>query len=101
MELSRIPLIPVHAPGATLLAGDDGPGELTDASGRRRLRVDETALALWELCDGETTVDEMVAACCDLFDAAPAVVARDVAATLDKLGQADLLRWQAVPRLVP
>jgi hypothetical protein len=40
--------------------------------------LNETALALWELCDGGTTADEMVSAICVLFDADRRVIAADV-----------------------
>ncbi len=39
------------------------------SSGRasRSVALNPTALALWELCDGNTTVREMVDAVCELF----------------------------------
>jgi hypothetical protein len=30
--------------------------------------LNPTALALWELCDGSTTTEEMVLAVCELFE---------------------------------
>lgn len=44
------------------LARHEGAHVLHDADGRRLCVVNDTAAALWELCDGTTTVEEMVAA---------------------------------------
>lgn len=93
----RLP-VPRHAPG--VLLRPDGEGALLLAaqatragSDDRGLALDPTALALWELCDGETSVDEMTLAVCALFDAKPATVRPDITAVLDKLDAAGLLEW--------
>jgi pyrroloquinoline quinone biosynthesis protein D len=39
--------------------------------------LNETALAIWQLCDGETSPQEMVAASCMLFAVDPDQVAQD------------------------
>lgn len=49
------------------------------------LRLNPTAFALWQLCDGDTTLDEMVAAICDLFDIDPAEAAHDVRNTIREM----------------
>lgn len=46
--------------------------------------LNDPALAVWELCDGRTTVEEIVTAIGVLFDADPATLQRDVAATLGR-----------------
>lgn len=53
-----------------------GPGDIhrldrgavvTGSRAARAVALNPTALALWELCDGDTTVGEMVDAVCELF----------------------------------
>lgn len=44
------------------LARHQGEHVLHDAAGRKLCVVNDTAPALWELCDGTTTVEEMVSA---------------------------------------
>lgn len=92
--------VPAHADGTLLVASPDG-AQLYDAAGGRGLRLDDLALALWELCDGETSVAEMVDAICDLFDAPAGVVHDDVTATLRTLGAAGLLVWLPHPAHAP
>lgn len=58
---------------------------LVDGSGDTLLLLNDTALALWELCDGTNTVDEMVAAVVQLFQADPREVRQDVVRTIDRL----------------
>lgn len=55
--------------------------------------VNETALALWQLCDGATTTEEMIEGVCALFDAPREAIADDVASALDQLRQAGLVTW--------
>jgi hypothetical protein len=54
-----MPETPLRKPGVWL---DRSTGEcvLHGADGRRLCVVNSTAAALWELCDGDTTADEMV-----------------------------------------
>lgn len=63
--------------------------------------VNATALALWELCDGETTVAEMVEAVCSLFAVDPRVARRDVRRTLTAFTEKSLIRWQPPPPSPP
>lgn len=53
--------------------------------------LNHTALAVWELCDGLTSPEEMVAAVCDLCGLPPAVVDDDITRVLGELRRADLL----------
>jgi PqqD family protein of HPr-rel-A system len=53
--------------------------------------LNETARALWELCDGETTPDEMVRAICELSGLPDEVVAEDVHRTLAEFESLGLL----------
>lgn len=59
--------------------------------GHPAVALNPTALALWELCDGETHVDEMVEAVCVLF-AVPSEQARqDVAFGLAQMQRAGVI----------
>lgn len=69
--------------GHVLRRRDDGNDHL----------VNETALALWQLCDGATTIAEMIDGVCALFDAPREAIAGDIEAALDQLWRAGLLRW--------
>lgn len=55
--------------------------------------LNETAFALWQLCDGNTAPEEMAVGVCELFGEAGAVVMEDVDRTLAELGQRGLIRW--------
>jgi hypothetical protein len=70
----------------------DGVTTLVGPSGDRYV-LNETASALWELCDGETGSDEMVSAICLLFDADQTVIANDVHRTLREFEHRRLLEW--------
>ena len=55
--------------------------------------LNDTALAIWEQCDGQTLPSEMVAAICELSGLPEDVVLEDVASALDGLDRAGLLLW--------
>lgn len=67
----------------SILVGEDG----------RALILNTTALALWELCDGITTIVEMVNALNLFFDADQQVIHDDVVAALDDLAGLGFLQW--------
>ena len=52
---------------------------------QRLIRLNPSALALWELCDGKTELSEVVEAVVELTGRSRADVASEVAATLDQL----------------
>jgi hypothetical protein len=56
--------------------------------------LNDTALAIWELCDGETTVEEMVTAVCELCGMHRDIVMEDVDRILTAFGAAGLLTWK-------
>jgi hypothetical protein len=76
----------------THLEVNDGVTTLVGPIGDRYV-LNETASALWELCDGETASDEMVAAICLLFDAGEAVITADVQRTLREFEHHHLVEW--------
>jgi hypothetical protein len=57
--------------------------------------LNETARAIWELCDGETTPDEMVRAICEVSGLPVEVVTEDVQRTLAEFEGLGILRWEA------
>lgn len=57
----------------------------------RTLSVNETAAALWELCDGETTVAEMAEAVAELTSQSLTSAWNDVTSTLARFEEAGFL----------
>lgn len=57
---------PRRRPGSSLRKVEHG-AVLHTVAPEGMVVLNPTALALWELCDGHTLVEEMVAAVCDLF----------------------------------
>jgi coenzyme PQQ biosynthesis protein PqqD len=53
--------------------------------------LDEVGAAIWELCDGQRSVDEIVALLCEDFDAPEEVVRTDVLEFVDDLRRERLL----------
>lgn len=85
--------LPVRHPDAVHVdAGETGHVLRRRDNGSEHL-VNETALALWQLCDGATTTEEMIDGVCALFDASRESIADDIAAALDQLWRAGLVRW--------
>lgn len=70
---------------------------LHDPSSGVRSVVNETALAIWQLCDGATRPHEMVRGACELFGAPGEVVAGDVHRALADLSAAELVDWVRAP----
>ncbi|MGH2661354.1 MAG: PqqD family protein [Actinomycetota bacterium] len=56
--------------------------------------LNDTAMAIWYLCDGETTLEEMVAAVCDVSGLHADLVTEDVHRILGEFDQAGLLIWR-------
>ena len=57
--------------------------------------LNETALAIWDLCDGETSPEEMMSAICDVTSLPSEVVAEDVERILLEFDHAELIEWIA------
>jgi Coenzyme PQQ synthesis protein D (PqqD) len=71
-----------HRDGAVIVTG----------TGPEQVALNRTALALWELCDGHTTVAEMVDAVCILFHIDRDQARRDVASALANMRTAGVIR---------
>lgn len=54
--------------------------------------LNDTAMALWELCDGTTSIHEMVEAVCELFAIPADQATLDVDRALDQMRSAGLLQ---------
>jgi pyrroloquinoline quinone biosynthesis protein D len=59
--------------------------------------LNETALAIWELCDGQTDPEEMIVAIVELSGLNRAAVAEDVERILSEFGDAGLVIWAPRP----
>lgn len=59
--------------------------------------LNATAVALWELCDGETAVEEMITAIVNLFDADEPRVRRDVVGVLGDMVAKGMLDAHPAP----
>jgi len=83
-------LRPVQSPGARI-EQRDGRVVVCDADTKVMLALNESAAALWELCDGSTTIDEMVTAICEISSIPDDRVRDDVERTLAEFRRAGLL----------
>jgi hypothetical protein len=81
---------PARAPG-TQLQRERGRAIVRDAQGAAILVLNDTAAALWELCDGSTSMAEMVLAICDVSSLPPARARADVETTLTHFEEAGLI----------
>lgn len=69
-----------------------GDGSVTVRVGSGELvELNATAAALWALCDGQTSVAEMVIAATTMFHASNDTIERDVLRTLDELEHQELI----------
>ncbi len=73
--------MPSRAPGVDLV-DDGGVARLVGPGGNPEALLNDTALALWQLCDGRTTVAEMLGAIDVLFAGDRERIADDVRTTL-------------------
>jgi PqqD family protein of HPr-rel-A system len=57
--------------------------------------LNPTALAIWDLCDGETEPEEMIEAICEISGQHRDVIAEDVERTLHRLEHLGLITWES------
>jgi pyrroloquinoline quinone biosynthesis protein D len=86
-------LRPMAHGGLTLTPGE-GSFELLTADGRREAALNETAAAIWLLCNGERTVAQIQADLAEVFQVPPATVIGDVRRTLESFLSRELV-WVA------
>jgi len=72
-----------------------GESILVKADGSSPVALNHTALALWQLCDGHTSVDEMVDAINYLYDADAVELRHEVESILRQFADLDLVVWSA------
>lgn len=84
---------PRRSPGVHA-SEEAGAVVLRTRSGRRLCAVNDTALAIWELCDGTTTPEEIALAVAELCSIDPAEAHRDVVRALSTLEADGAVRWE-------
>ncbi len=84
---------PVRKPEVWLRQAGDENAVYNPSNGSVHL-LNETALAIWDLCDGQTSPDEMVTAVCELTGMHPDIVTEDVQRILGEFEEAGLLTWE-------
>jgi hypothetical protein len=83
---------PCHLPG-TRAEQREGRVVVCDADQKVVLALNESAAALWELCDGRTTIEEMVMAICAISPIAADQAREDVERALTELQRAGVLAF--------
>jgi PqqD family protein of HPr-rel-A system len=84
---------PVRRPGVWLRSVG-GEHAVYDPSTKGLHLLNETARAIWELCDGQTTPDEMVRVICEVSGLPEEVVAEDLENTLTDFERLGILGWR-------
>lgn len=84
---------PARRPEVWLRQAGDENAVYTPDSGEVYL-MNETALAIWHLCDGATSPKEMVEAVCEVSNMHPDIVEEDVARILSDFDRAGLIEWK-------
>ena len=92
MSVSVMEARPSKRPGLWLRQAGKENAVIDSDSGSVHL-LNETALAIWQLCDGETWPREMVRAICDVSGLPEEVVGEDIARTLHGFDHLGLLVW--------
>lgn len=77
---------------ATAPAEKGADGAVVRPPGAPPVALNPTALALWELCDGHTTVSEMVDAVASLFALDPTAARADVESALEDMLATGVIR---------
>ena len=54
--------------------------------------LNEVGAAVWELIDGQSSLDQIVAAVCDRYEVTPEAARRDVIELIDSLEEAGLIQ---------
>jgi hypothetical protein len=82
--------VPVRREGASGVELDDKIAVYDDV-GQLMILLNSSAGAVWNLCDGSTTVDEIVRALTETYPDQAAVIGEDVRETLRKLVEIGLV----------
>lgn len=92
MKVSTWDATPTRRDGVWLRQAGEENAVFEPASGSVYL-MNETALAIWDLCDGRTTAGEMIDAVCEVSGMHAEVVQEDVGRILDEFERAGLITW--------
>lgn len=84
--------VPAQARGVSLHR-EGGSPVLRDEGGNDVCLLNDTAAALWESCDGTTTVAEIVLAARQLWRVAPATAEQEIRSAIDALAGAGVIHW--------
>jgi hypothetical protein len=82
--------VPVRREGASAVELDDNIAVYDDV-GQLMILLNSSAGAVWNLCDGSTTVHEMVGELAEAYPDDAAVIGDDVRETLRKLAEMGLV----------
>jgi hypothetical protein len=82
--------VPVRREGASAVELDENVAVYDDV-GQLLILLNSSAGSVWKLCDGSTTVDEMVEALGEAYPEEAAVIGADVRETLRKLADMGLV----------
>jgi hypothetical protein len=85
---------PIRKPNVWLRKTDSEIA-MYDPGGSQVHLLNDTALAIWELCDGHTTPSEMISAICELCDMHRDIVTEDVERILSDFDSAGLVSWES------
>ena len=88
----KVHRLPMRRMDVRLIDDDTRSVLIDDQEGGTHV-LNPTARAIWELCDGTTTLDELVDAICKVFSVPHGVALRDVAAVLAQFEGAGLVSW--------
>ena len=81
---------PLRRAGASAVPLDDNLA-LYDEVGQLLILLNTSAAAVWERCDGATTLNDVVRALAEAYDADTALIGEDVRQTLRKLAELGLV----------
>lgn len=84
---------PTRKPGVWLKQSDE-ENVVYDPEHETVHLLNATAMAIWVLCDGETTPEEMVDAICQLSGLPREIVLEDVRRILARFTEVDILTWR-------
>ena len=93
MEIVQLARRPTHRMAIEFRVLDDLSSIVVDVESGEAHALTPTATAIFERCDGATTVDEIVAEIVEIFDCARDRAERDVVAFLDDLVARRLVGW--------
>jgi PqqD family protein of HPr-rel-A system len=93
VEINQTDRRPIIRPTIEFRVLDDLSSVAVDPESGQAHALTAVATAIFERCDGATTVERIVADIVDIFDCPTDQAARDVVAFLDDLASRGLIAW--------